>query len=86
MTLLAAHPASRYGVEGDATVLDALPEAGFPAERCADPSPVSELDGRAYSSKALRSITGRTSTGRCWASGIRAAYSIALSMLSQSTR
>lgn len=33
--------------QGDAEILQELAEAGFPAERCAHPEPVSELDGRA---------------------------------------
>jgi Ser/Thr protein kinase RdoA (MazF antagonist) len=40
-------PASRplERVYGDAEILDGLEELGYPAERCADPSPVSVLDG-----------------------------------------
>jgi Ser/Thr protein kinase RdoA (MazF antagonist) len=34
-------------VDGDAAILRALQRAGFPAERCADPEPVSTVDGRA---------------------------------------
>lgn len=34
------------GVQGDAEILDALQRAGFPAERCADPDPVTELHGQ----------------------------------------
>lgn len=41
----ADRPAAR--AEGDAAVLGFLEEAGFPAERCAHPSPVTALDGRA---------------------------------------
>jgi Ser/Thr protein kinase RdoA (MazF antagonist) len=41
----AARPAS--AAEGDARVLQALAQGGFPAERCAVESPVSELDGQA---------------------------------------
>src|ERR1700743_2468933 len=33
-------------VDGDATILRALQRAGFPAERCAGPEPVSTVDGR----------------------------------------
>ena len=41
----ADRPAAR--AEGDAAVLGFLEEAGFPAERCAHPLPVTALDGRA---------------------------------------
>jgi Ser/Thr protein kinase RdoA (MazF antagonist) len=34
-------------VEGDAAILRWLAERGYPAERCADPEPVSELDAQA---------------------------------------
>jgi Ser/Thr protein kinase RdoA (MazF antagonist) len=33
-------------VQGDAEILDGLEQLGYPAERCADPSPVSVLDGQ----------------------------------------
>jgi Ser/Thr protein kinase RdoA (MazF antagonist) len=33
-------------VEGDAAILNWLAEIGYPAERCADPEPVSVLDGQ----------------------------------------
>jgi hypothetical protein len=33
-------------VEGDAAILRRLERVGFPAERCASPAPVSELDGQ----------------------------------------
>ncbi|HEY5197212.1 MAG TPA: phosphotransferase [Solirubrobacteraceae bacterium] len=41
-------PAARPldGVEGDAAILRALEQAGFPAERCARPDPVSALAGQ----------------------------------------
>lgn len=43
-----AFPAARplEDVEGDAAVLRTLERAGFPAERCAHPEPVSDWDGR----------------------------------------
>jgi Ser/Thr protein kinase RdoA (MazF antagonist) len=40
----AARPVAE--VEGDAAILDNLAAAGFPAERCAHPRPVSTLDGQ----------------------------------------
>jgi Ser/Thr protein kinase RdoA (MazF antagonist) len=42
---LSSRPAAR--TEADAEVLRFLERQGFPAERCADPEPVSVLDGRA---------------------------------------
>jgi Ser/Thr protein kinase RdoA (MazF antagonist) len=37
----------RAAVEGDAAILEWLAAHGYPAERCADPEPVSLLDGQA---------------------------------------
>jgi Ser/Thr protein kinase RdoA (MazF antagonist) len=45
-------------VESDAEILRALERAGFPAERCADPQPVSTMDG----SRVL--VTGFVTGGR----------------------
>jgi Ser/Thr protein kinase RdoA (MazF antagonist) len=59
-------PATRpvSGCEEDAAILRALERGGFPAERCADPEPVSELSGQGVLVTEFLEDHGPLSPGR----------------------
>jgi aminoglycoside phosphotransferase (APT) family kinase protein len=59
-------PSSRplIGVQEDAAILQRLEQGGFPAERCADPEPVSELAGQGVLVTGFLEDHGQLGPGR----------------------